>query len=272
MRRRRRFRGSAGVTTRRYFKPHLVYGAASLSGSFCTNGTTRTVAGVRGLGGETERGNFAPCKGRVWLKARRGFTMPSSFCGLDTITPLVALEIAQMRSDGVTEQAIAGPGQFAFNVSGQGAADVPNFVGPRFARMRALGGPHRREGLSPGFAGAAGAQDRLSLTITPASSPRPPRSPMYWPNSRQERLTKPSLEEAPGDEDIHFHDLCHIHATYSLVNWMHLKLAQEHLDCSTIGITLDLNSHAMPGMQSDATAKVDAAIWAAQEKGVEAIG
>ena len=115
------------------------YGAASLSGSFYTNRTTRNVAG---FGGETERGSFNSREVRARLEAGRGFAVPSAF-GAVTVTSFVALEIAQLRSDGFTEQTIAGgpggPGLFALNVSGQSTADVPAFVGLRFSSVTSLG-------------------------------------------------------------------------------------------------------------------------------------
>jgi len=42
-------------------------------------------------------------------------------------------------------------------------------------------------------------------------------------------------------------------------------VAQKRLGHSSVGITLDLYSHVLPGMQEDAAAKVDAAIRAAIE-------
>ena len=63
----------------------------------------------------------------------------SSYGATATITPSVALEVASLRSDGFGETAIAGPGLFALNMSGQSAADVPAFVGLRFASVMALG-------------------------------------------------------------------------------------------------------------------------------------
>jgi integrase len=54
-----------------------------------------------------------------------------------------------------------------------------------------------------------------------------------------------------------FHDLRHAHGT-------HIKVASERLGHSKVGITLDLYSHVLPGMQEDAAAKVDAALKAAQ--------
>ncbi|WP_258583799.1 hypothetical protein [Mesorhizobium sp. AR02] len=41
---------------------------------------------------------------------------------------------------------------------------------------------------------------------------------------------------------------------------MHPKIANERLGHSSIGITLDLYNHVMPGMQADAAEQVDAVI------------
>ncbi|WP_425963751.1 tyrosine-type recombinase/integrase [Rhizobium nepotum] len=62
---------------------------------------------------------------------------------------------------------------------------------------------------------------------------------------------------------IRFHDLRHTHATQMLSAGVHPKVASERLGHSTIGITLDLYSHVMPGMQADAAEQVDAALQAA---------
>jgi integrase len=57
---------------------------------------------------------------------------------------------------------------------------------------------------------------------------------------------------------LRFHDLRHAHATHLLANGVHPKVASERLGHSRVGITLDLYSHVMPGMQEDAAATVDA--------------
>ena len=62
---------------------------------------------------------------------------------------------------------------------------------------------------------------------------------------------------------IRFHDLRHAHATHLLGSGIHPKIASERLGHSKVGITLDLYSHVMPGMQEDAVAKLDAALKAA---------
>ena len=71
------------------------------------------------------------------------------------------------------------------------------------------------------------------------------------------------LAKAKGLPRIRFHDLRHTHATHLLSNGVHPKVAQERLGHSSVGITLDLYSHVLPGMQEDAAAKVDAVIRAA---------
>jgi integrase len=59
---------------------------------------------------------------------------------------------------------------------------------------------------------------------------------------------------------LRFHDLRHAHATHLLANGVHPKVASERLGHSKVGITLDLYSHVMPGMQENAVATVDAAL------------
>jgi integrase len=68
---------------------------------------------------------------------------------------------------------------------------------------------------------------------------------------------------------IRFHDLRHSHATHLLSAGVHPKIAQERLGHSSIGITLDLYSHVLPGMQEDAASKVDAAIRGEIERASE---
>ena len=65
---------------------------------------------------------------------------------------------------------------------------------------------------------------------------------------------------------LRFHDLRHAHATHLLANGVHPKVASERLGHSKVGITLDLYSHVIPGMQEDAAAMVDRALAAARDK------
>jgi integrase len=62
-----------------------------------------------------------------------------------------------------------------------------------------------------------------------------------------------------------FHDLRHAHGTHMLASGTHIKVASERLGHSKVGITLDLYSHLLPGMQEDAAAKIDAALKAAEK-------
>jgi integrase len=65
---------------------------------------------------------------------------------------------------------------------------------------------------------------------------------------------------------IRFHDLRHAHATHMLSSGVHPKVASERLGHSKVGITLDLYSHVLPGMQEDAAARVDEALQIAMQK------
>jgi len=47
---------------------------------------------------------------------------------------------------------------------------------------------------------------------------------------------------------------------------IHPKIASERLGHSKVGITLDLYSHVLPGMQAEAAAAVDSAMQAALQK------
>jgi integrase len=57
---------------------------------------------------------------------------------------------------------------------------------------------------------------------------------------------------------IRLHDLRHTHATHII--------AQERLGHSSVGITLDLYSHVLPGMQAEAVARVDDKLQSALQR------
>jgi integrase len=71
---------------------------------------------------------------------------------------------------------------------------------------------------------------------------------------------------------LRFHDLRHAHATHLLGSGVHPKVASERLGHSKVGITLDLYSHVIPGMQEDAVATVDAALKTALRNRAETNG
>ncbi len=51
---------------------------------------------------------------------------------------------------------------------------------------------------------------------------------------------------------IRFHDLRHTHATLALQAGVHRKVISERLGHSTVAMTLDIYSHAIPALQHDA--------------------
>ena len=66
---------------------------------------------------------------------------------------------------------------------------------------------------------------------------------------------------------VTFHTLRHSHATQMLASGVHMKVASERLGHSSIGITMDLYSHVLPGMQEEAAELVDNALRAALNSG-----
>ncbi|WP_428428725.1 tyrosine-type recombinase/integrase [Pararhizobium sp.] len=71
---------------------------------------------------------------------------------------------------------------------------------------------------------------------------------------------------------IRFHDLRHSLAPCLLAAGVHPKIASERLGHSTIGITIGLYSHVMPGMQANAVKQVDAANKAGKKASDRMIG
>jgi integrase len=69
---------------------------------------------------------------------------------------------------------------------------------------------------------------------------------------------------AAGLPRIRLHDLRHTSATLALVAGIHPKIVQERLGHASIGMTLDIYSHVLAGMQHDAAAQVEGLLWAAE--------
>src|SRR5215469_15148559 len=59
---------------------------------------------------------------------------------------------------------------------------------------------------------------------------------------------------------IRFHDLRHTHATLALQAGVHAKVVQERMGHSSINVTIDLYSHAIPAMQEDAADRIAALV------------
>ena len=86
----------------------------------------------------------------------------------------------------------------------------------------------------------------------------------YWPGALSRNFKSFMLEHKL--PQIRLHDLRHSHATHLLAAGVHPKITQERLGHSSIAITMDTYSHAMPNMQADAVARIDAAMQAALNK------
>jgi integrase len=87
-----------------------------------------------------------------------------------------------------------------------------------------------------------------------------------WPQARGDLRWARTIKKTRLTR-LRFHDLRHAHATHMPSNGVHPKVASERLGHSKVGITLDLYSHVIPGMQEDAAAMVDRALSAARDKG-----
>jgi integrase len=59
---------------------------------------------------------------------------------------------------------------------------------------------------------------------------------------------------------VRLHGLRHSHASHLLAANVHPKIVQERLGHSGIAITMDIYSHVMPNMQTEAAAKIDAVL------------
>ena len=64
------------------------------------------------------------------------------------------------------------------------------------------------------------------------------------------------LVSAAGLPPIRFHDLRHTHATLALRVGVHPKIVSERLGHSSITITLDTYSHAIPALQEEAAQQI----------------
>ncbi len=71
------------------------------------------------------------------------------------------------------------------------------------------------------------------------------------------RRTFVKLTATANIKGIRFHDLRHTAATFMLAAGIHPKVVSERLGHATVAITLDIYSHVMPHLQSEAAAAVD---------------
>jgi integrase len=74
------------------------------------------------------------------------------------------------------------------------------------------------------------------------------------------------LTDRAGLTGVRLHDMRHSHATQLLLQGVNPKIVSERLGHSTVGITLDIYSHILPGMQEQAATKIDSALRTAIQK------
>ena len=75
------------------------------------------------------------------------------------------------------------------------------------------------------------------------------------------RHFKPALERAQLSSTIRLYDLRHTHATALLAAGVHPKVAAERLGHSSTRQTLDTYSHVLPGMQEEATRRIEESLF-----------
>ena len=90
------------------------------------------------------------------------------------------------------------------------------------------------------------------------------------PNHVVEEFKK--LLKQAGLPDIRFHDLRHSAASLLLSLGVHPKVVQELLGHTQIGITMDVYSHLLPGMQQDAMSKLNTVLIRQESDEMESSG
>ena len=71
------------------------------------------------------------------------------------------------------------------------------------------------------------------------------------------RSTWVKITQSAGLPGLRFHDLRHAHASLMLAQGTHPKVVSERLGHATVGITLDIYSHVLPGLQREAAERLD---------------
>jgi len=97
-------------------------------------------------------------------------------------------------------------------------------------------------------------QQDIGLEVDDFVFARPDGSPI---NPNAVTLAFRRILKRAGLKGIRIHDLRHTHATLMLRAGVHPKVVSERLGHATIGITLDIYSHVLPGMQESAAEKFD---------------
>lgn len=83
----------------------------------------------------------------------------------------------------------------------------------------------------------------------------------YVPQRLSDRFR--AIVARAGVKKVRFHDLRHSHASHALRAGVHPKVVSERLGNASIGVTLDLYSRVLGGLQEEEAAKIDQALQAA---------
>jgi len=105
---------------------------------------------------------------------------------------------------------------------------------------------HRVRQLEDRLAAGLGHQDSDLIFANALGEP-------IHPNSLRDAWAKVAAEAGL---QLRFHDLRHAHASLLLQQGVHPKIVSERLGHSGVGITLDTYSHALPGLQAEAAARL----------------
>jgi len=79
------------------------------------------------------------------------------------------------------------------------------------------------------------------------------------------RISGGRIDSKPASRRVRLHDLRHTWARLALEAGIPAKVVQDRLGHSTVAITLNIYSHVTPQLQSDAAARVAAAIFGSEE-------
>lgn len=118
---------------------------------------------------------------------------------------------------------------------------------------------------------------RVVESRSSSGSSRSSRHPAFGPGYQNADLVFARADGSPFDPDvvsgaferivrqlrlpvIRLHDLRHTHATMALAAGVHPKVVQERLGHSSLSMTLDRYSHAVPAMEADAADRIAALV------------
>jgi len=114
---------------------------------------------------------------------------------------------------------------------------------------------HRERGLEEDvFRGSRNVEVQSSAQLVFTSERGTPLNPRNLLRHLQ------SACERAGVPKIPFHALRHTHATIMLKKGVHPKIVSERLGHSRVGVTLDIYSHVLPGMQAEAASLAELAV------------